>query len=277
MFPSGLGPLAGRACLAAVLFWTAGTATGERPARLSPEKAKALWAQAREAQEAGEPARALGLVQKLLRFAPDNPHYIEAQAQAYAGLDDYAKEAASWEIFITVTPTPTNACPQLGRAYQKLGRAEQAVAAHRRCLALNPSQPDLHLFLALALERSGEAAEAKAHYEQVLRLAPGYQDARLGLARILRREGAGAEAQRLVEEVLKAQPGSVDALLAGAQSAEAAGRLDRAHAMLSAAVEKSPDYADLYRILARVCAKQKDEPCARQARAALSRLEPAAP
>jgi len=268
-----LQPLAGRILMAAVLFWTAGSATGDRPARLSPEKAKALWAQVQEASDEGEPARTLGLVQKLLRGAPNNPIYLSAQARAYAQLNDFPKEAASWELFITVTPTPTDACPQLGQAYEKLGRTDQAIAAHRRCLALDPSQPDLALFLALPLEQAGQSQEAKTLYSSILRTTPDYSDAKLGLARILREEGDRAQAQRLVDEVLKAHPKNVDALLAGAQLAEAMGQFARAQALLRTAVSQSPSYADLYRILARVCDKLDDRACALRAHATLAQLK----
>lgn len=58
----------------------------------------------------------------------------------------------------------------LGRAFNRLGRQTEAIAAFRRCLRAHPEWVAAHLGLADALRRSNQPAEAQAEEEAALKL-----------------------------------------------------------------------------------------------------------
>lgn len=264
----------GRLLLAAALYATAGRANGERRPRLGSQQAKALWDQCRAKRKGGNHRGSLALVHRLLRSFPDSHIYLEFEAENYGLLGDARSEAAAWELYMQVAPFPTTACPQLGRAYSRLGFSDKAFEAHRRCLSLYPSNPDLMLYYALALQGRDRPDEAEKLYREILADYPGYHDAAIGLGRNLLRRDRLAEAEEILGPVVEKAKTNPDALLAGAELAEKKGNRPLAKERLRAAIALSPSYADLYRVLGRLCERDGDREGARRAYEALVKLEP---
>jgi Flp pilus assembly protein TadD len=61
---------------------------------------------------------------------------------------------------------------------------EEAVAAFKKAMALQPDNPDIHFNLALAYERQGLLGEAEKEYTKTLKLNPGDNDARKNIERL---------------------------------------------------------------------------------------------
>jgi tetratricopeptide (TPR) repeat protein len=124
----------------------------------------------------------------------------------------------------TVPPLErANLSEGLGIALAALGRREEAVAAFREGLALQPQRPSLHYHLALALSDAGEGGAAQGEFVEALRLAPGDVRILLAWADHLARMGDRARSAAVLEEVALRFPGSAEAFLARGRFLESRG------------------------------------------------------
>jgi adenylate cyclase len=89
----------------------------------------------------------------------------------------------------------------LASAYNCVGRYEEAIAACKKALNLNPNDLFNHLVLASAYSRSGREEKARAQAEEVLKINP-----RFSLEKFAKRlpYKNPAETERLVEALRKA-------------------------------------------------------------------------
>ena len=60
----------------------------------------------------------------------------------------------------------------LGNIQHDLGRYHEALASYRAAVALNPSYPDAHFYLAVTLEKNGQSQDARPHWKAYQQLAP---------------------------------------------------------------------------------------------------------
>jgi O-antigen ligase len=107
---------------------------------------------------------------------------------------------------------------QLAEALRQTGRLEEAVAAYRADLAVNPWAPELHNMLGAALgelgARSGNIAlleESVRHLRTAYELNPGYGAPLLNLGGSLMLMGDKAGAAAAWKELLKLEPDNVQA------------------------------------------------------------------
>lgn len=243
------------AALATALFWTGGTADGTRRVSLSPGEAAALVARA-EAARSGDARDGLAAVRRLLRASPREPRYLALRAELAGKAEGPAAEAAAWEAYASVAPFPTEACPMLGRAYDRAGEATKALDAYRRCLDWDPTKADQRLAYAKALAAAGRGAEAEELYRRVLRDTPDYDDAALLLGGLLLRRGDAAGAAKLIEPVAARRKDDPDALLFSAMLARDRGDLAGAETRLRRVLSLSPDYEDAKVLLDQVLSKR---------------------
>jgi len=150
---------------------------------------------------------------RLHQADPANPTYLNDLATTYGKLGRTSEEVRYWEMFFERAPLPIEACPQIGLAYQKLARTDEAVHAFERCLALDSANSDSLFYLAHAHERKGEFTRAADLYKRGLVIAPDYLDLRIGLARVELNLGQPQLAREMSLQVLRQFAGNSDALL----------------------------------------------------------------
>jgi tetratricopeptide (TPR) repeat protein len=168
---------------------------------------------------AGQPDRALGLLNEALRI---NPRYVEAQVHrglvlGELGRTEEAEEAFALARHITVRGLDgiaahhagklANHHAALGEAYAEAGAMDQGIQQYRTALALGPTFQDLRLRLARLLLEAGRTLEAREALEEVVRARPRSVEARatLGLACYL--SGDAASARSVWEGLRRDQPG----------------------------------------------------------------------
>ncbi len=134
-------------------------------------------------------------------------HSIEAGQDA----GDVAKALATLE---PVHPERGVLWFRVGQAWATVGRADEAIAAFRRSLAIDPRQKETERLLAAALERralaralAGEARAAEEDLEAAVRLDATSASARLNLAAILAERGVHERARQLALDALVLRPG----------------------------------------------------------------------
>lgn len=172
------------AVLSATLAYSAAGPFSFRPPSLSPERASIVRDELDEAKAGGHWGEALFNVQRLLKSFPEDPIFLNLEAEIYGRLGDFKSQSAAYELTLLFSPTPTDSCPAIGLSYANQGLMEKALDADRRCLALKPNSSDFQMIYALALERNGRYEEARKGFEATLALFPDYVGAEEGLARL---------------------------------------------------------------------------------------------
>jgi tetratricopeptide (TPR) repeat protein len=104
----------------------------------------------------------------LVEALPGQPVFLERLALVYQGLDRHGDEAGAWEAFVDASATPIDACPMLAEAYRRTGDEAAALDAYERCLAFDPKNVDMLLYLGQAYLRAGRHDAAR----RALRGAP---------------------------------------------------------------------------------------------------------
>ena len=121
-------------------------------------------------EDALEPTR------RLTEKLPSQAMYFDRLANIHQRLGHRAEEARSWEGVFAISPTPADACPMLGQAYEAAHDRSRAIDAFERCLQMDPTNPDAMLFLGRAYQGAGRGEDARQVLEKALVLAPGYAD-----------------------------------------------------------------------------------------------------
>jgi tetratricopeptide (TPR) repeat protein len=111
---------------------------------------------------------------------------------------------------IAASPTEPAAHFHLAEVLQAAGRLDEARAAYRRTLDLDPSYAHAFRTRGPYLYRRGRLSEADAAYREALALDPDDSHAQLGLAMVALKDRRPADALRLAEQGLAARPEAVD-------------------------------------------------------------------
>lgn len=233
----------------ALVYW--GLFVLEVPTPASREQARAhrLQEESQTLYRADKFAEALIPTQRLHQEFPDNHIYIERLAKIQNRLGHFREEAALWEKYLAVAPSPGDACPAIGVAYENLGLIPEAVRAYERCQALEPKNPDMAIHLARAYESAGERAKAKAWYAKWMVSNPGYPDFKIGFTRLEFFYGSTEKAHILIQEVLAKSPENADALLVYGMILRSLGNGAKAKEVLEQGLRRKPGYTDFYIVL----------------------------
>lgn len=120
--------------------------------------------------EAGRFAEALPLAASLARTYPNEPLIAFWRGQIQHGLGDAGAEAAAWEDYVRLSPTPSESCPALPVAYARAGRDADALAAYERCATFAPDDADRLVDLGDAYARDGRGRDALAAFSRAAAL-----------------------------------------------------------------------------------------------------------
>ncbi|MGA3266559.1 MAG: tetratricopeptide repeat protein [Verrucomicrobiota bacterium] len=174
------------AFLAASLFWFGwrswdysktflnDTVLWENVISVNPASYRAFGNLAAEANNQGQPQKALALVEKSLAVKPD---YVEG----------WVIKAYSLEL---------------------LGRSAEAAALYRQAIATGGEDPRWLYLLADLLQREKQYASAEQLYDRIAQIRPGYAEARLAAGLLALQMGEGDKAEAHFAAVLRADPGN---------------------------------------------------------------------
>lgn len=246
----------------------------DAPWLMSVEESRVALEESRRLMREGALSEALTITRRLHRAFPDSHTHLFQIATLESQVGTPLATAEAWQEYLDLSPTPLEACPAIGHAWQAAGRSDRALAALEFCLSIDPENPDSLLYLALARERAGQLEGAETLYRTGIQVSPSYPDHVIGLARVRLRRGALDEARRAFEETIRRWPENSDALLLGGMLERAAGRLTEARALLLRGIEISPGDVDLYLVLGGVAERQGDLREAARCFAEVLRLSP---
>jgi protein O-mannosyl-transferase len=137
----------------------------------------------------------------------------------------------------------------LGTAFDRQGREDEAVREYLEALKQKPSYHPAHNNLGAMRERQGRFDEAIAHFEAALKAKPDYAVAHLNLGIVLGKQGHLAEAIRQFQEALNDNPRCAEAHDAWGELLDKAGRPDEATHHYQEALRLNPFDAEAHRNL----------------------------
>ena len=118
----------------------------------------------------------------------------------------YAEAFAGASALFAAFPENLSSAVLLGASARALGRLEEAEAAFRAALGINPASSDARFNLALVQADRGDEAGAVASYRTLLETQPDHVQALNNLAAALTRRGECAQALALLDRAIGLRP-----------------------------------------------------------------------
>lgn len=229
----------------------AAEAVYERAIRLDPTYRYARVRMFRLALDAQDFPRARMQVEYLLQHEPDEPehHFRAGLAAAREGQPDAARGHYLAAIEKAGGKYP-EAFFNLGSVERDLDHMDDAIAAYRKAIELDPGYNTARNNLGLALKQAGRLAEAEAVYREALTRDPAYAAAWLNLGGLLSGQARHDEAIACFGKALEARPGYPAARLDLGAAYRKAGRIADAVATYRALVTEQPRYVSAWYNLA---------------------------
>ena len=128
--------------------------------------------------------------EKLLRVRPGAKAALEGLTAAAIARGDYQNRGHSMRAqLVKAAPKSYEAWFNLGVAYQKTNRLEQAGQAYSEAIKLQPESELAYANLGTTLQERGDLPAARKAYERALQIAPGHTGALWNLSHRLREAG----------------------------------------------------------------------------------------
>ena len=193
-----------------------------------------------------EPREALTLLQQSLQLNPANPEAHNNLGVAFQRLGRLDEAAKAHEAALRLYPNYAEAYNNLGIVAEQQGRLEDAVTYYTTALRLQPHErgrAESHHNMGSVLQKLGRYDEAIAEIEAALRINPDYADAHGNLAMALVRVGRREEAIAQYREALRLKPQYAEAHNDFGTLLLTIGRVDEAIAEFTEAIRLKPDAA----------------------------------
>jgi tetratricopeptide (TPR) repeat protein len=189
---------------------------------------------------------ALALIQESLRLYPPNAeahNNLGVAFQRVGRLDDAIRE--HWEA-LRLVPDYAEAYNNLGIVAEQQGRMEEAIRFYTTALELQAQRQNTaqtHHNMGSVLQKLGRYDEAVVEIREALRIDPNYADAHDNLASALMRLGQTDEAIGHYREAIRLEPGWAEAHNNLGMALVKAGRTDEAVAEFTETFRLKPDAA----------------------------------
>jgi len=232
---------------------------------------------------AGSPASELAHLIALLQGA----RYAELESAAGELLEGDPQSAALWQLLgvararqgkdplpalgmaVQCAPEDASAHLNLGNAYGRLGRLDEAAASYRRALDADPEFAEAHNNLSELWLECGRLEDALVSCEQALRIKPDFAGAHQHLGRVLTRLGRFEAAAHSCRRAIALSPGFAEAHNTLGSALLGLGRAQEAITSFRRALELNADLAEAHANLARAlrCIGRLDDAVASYRRA----------
>jgi tetratricopeptide (TPR) repeat protein len=200
----------------------------QRAANLDPRNEEGWLNLTRELMELKRHADALAAVQKGIAANPKSYALQLRLGAAYLAAGRYTEAENAFRALTTAgDPLPTS---YVGLAQTLLREGRAVDAAYELAAAQQKIGQSflLSYFMGLALERTGKRQEAIAAYREAVQLNPASSEAHLGVGKLELAAGRIVEATAELEEALRLSPGNAQARRLLSQAYQRAGNKERA-------------------------------------------------
>lgn len=170
----------------------------------------ALLAQAKAAHAAGDVARANACYRQYLAARPNDPAALHGVALLAQDVGQTAAVLPLIERAAALAPQDPAIAHDRATLLALHGRTEEAIAAYRRALGLDDAHAGAHANLATLLLRTGRTTEAIAHFKLALARDPALAPAAHNLPNALLAQGRIAEALAAYDRAIAAEPANAE-------------------------------------------------------------------
>jgi Flp pilus assembly protein TadD len=144
----------------------------------------------------------------------------------------------------------------LGLVLRMANRHDEAIAAYRQALAIDPSHAISHNNLGLSLQARGDAAGAVEHFSRAVDLQPQFAEAYANLASALRASGSPVKAEAIYRRALELRSQDYELWLGLGHVLRDLGRHEEAAGAYRRALALKPGSADAHVALGRLLNEQ---------------------
>ena len=209
-----------------------------RGLELEPDNVELLNAIGFSLFQQGKSQEAVVELEKALAIDPKHWKSHNNMALASIDLGELEVAEAHYRESLAIEPQPA-IYNDLGFVLERLGMPEDATAAYRKALELDPASASAHYNLGSSLARSGNYAEAEKHLRTALESSPNTQTY-TGLGIVLRQQGRMDQAVASLQAAIEADPNNAIAHRELAEALTSLGRMDEARRELERARALSP-------------------------------------
>lgn len=203
----------------------------------------------------GENAEAEGCLRQALRLWPSaDTHYT--LGNVLAAQNRFEEAVAAYREALALNPQNPMAHNNMGRALFRLGRHAEAAAQLREALRLRQDLVEVHYNLGVLHGAQHQLEEAAACFRETLRLRPDSVEAHSALGNTLGQMGRYDEAIACYRQALRLRPDNIDVLCNLGQYLVKQDGIEEAIACFRRALALRPDHADAYVYLGNTFANQ---------------------
>jgi len=156
----------------------------QRAIKASPLSFEAMNNLALIYSDSGQPDRALPLLEQAMRLDPENEAVYANTANYHVRRREWKYALQHYDRALAINPASAIAAVEKGRIYLEQEETEQAVDHLSRALEVNPQSFDAYLLLSSAYEKMGRAKEAVAAAEEAQRIRSDAPEVKATLERL---------------------------------------------------------------------------------------------
>jgi len=227
-----------------------------RATGMAPGNAGGWLALGRALRAAGRPDEALPAFDRAVQLAPKDPVAHHARGRCLKALGRPEAAVAAYQAALALAPDLHEARHNLGVALKLAGRPQEAVACYRAVLARQPQRAGTQFNLGNALLDAGDVEGAMDAYRAAIALRPDHLDAHRALNDLYWQQGRIDDYAGSYEEAVRRVPQSVELRQHYARQLELVGAVDRADAVLQAAVRDLGEHPPFLHRLAVIAGQQ---------------------
>jgi tetratricopeptide (TPR) repeat protein len=198
------------------------------------------------AQQVGRTDVAIACLRHAVQSDPTNAHYHNNLGVYCTHAEQLLEAVESYRKAIRLRPDFAEAHNNLTYALYGLGRMDEARASGEQALRLRPSFPEANNHLGLALMELDRAGEAAEQFQTALRLQPRLPAVQRNLANAMRALGRHADAMYHFQQALQLDPNFAEVHCDLGDFLKEQGRFDEAVTHFRQALRSKPDYALAY-------------------------------
>jgi len=153
---------------------------------------------------------------------------------------DWKDNLTLWSKTVITSPDSSIAHGSLGRAYQDLGRLQEAIGKYKKAIEINPRNYKAYHNLGVIYEGQGALRKAVANYKSAVAINPAFIDAQFNLGNIYYNQGLLEEAIDRYRKVAELDPADFEARNNLGVAYARLGKLDEAIVQWEKVLEMDP-------------------------------------
>ncbi len=192
----------------------------------------------------GKNEQGIEFIRRAIQRFPSNPFPHNNLGVAFRKLNRLDEAEACYKKALALKPDYVAAHYNLGMVFYDRGRLDEAEACYKKALALKPDYVAAHYNLGMVFYDRGRLDEAEACYQKALALKPDSAEIVNNLGTVFQQRSHFDEAATCYQKALMLKPDYVSAHYNLGTMLQKIGRLDHAEACYQKALALKPDFAE---------------------------------